>query len=385
MNWSRSSSAFVAWLGVSGLWGLGHRLPAAAAKLEWVTVAAGGSGFVLQPSGRRFTPCGFNYDHDEQGRLLEDYWEREWATVEQDFREMKDLGANVVRIHLQFGRFMDGPAKPNQVNLRRLAKLVRLAERTGLYLDLTGLGCYHKADVPRWYDALSEPERWAAQAAFWTAVARVCARSPAIFCYDLMNEPVVPGAARAAGDWLGPAFAGQHFVQFITLDAGSRPAPQVARQWIRTLTTAIRQQDRRHLITVGLVDWSLDQPGLRSGFVPGEIAGELDFLSVHLYPEQGKVPEALATLRGFAVGKPVVIEETFPLRCSMADFEAFIRASGPIASGWLGFYWGKTPAELRASGQLADALMLAWLECFQREIGPLASGKPVLTGRHPEF
>ena len=27
------------------------------------------------------------------------------------------------------------------------ADLVKLAERTGLYLDVTGLGCYHK-DVP---------------------------------------------------------------------------------------------------------------------------------------------------------------------------------------------------------------------------------------------
>ena len=40
-----------------------------------------------------------------------------------------------------------------------------------------------------------------------------------------MNEPVVPGGKRKAGDWLGPGFGGKHFVQFITLDqAGSAPA-----------------------------------------------------------------------------------------------------------------------------------------------------------------
>lgn len=39
-------------------------------------------------------------------RLLEDYWAEEWETVAQDFREIRDLGANVVRIHLQLGRFM---------------------------------------------------------------------------------------------------------------------------------------------------------------------------------------------------------------------------------------------------------------------------------------
>ena len=31
------------------------------------------------------------------------------------------------------------------------------------------------------------------QAAFWEAVAETCKDSPAIFCYDLMNEPILPG------------------------------------------------------------------------------------------------------------------------------------------------------------------------------------------------
>lgn len=340
-------------------------------KPEWVAVAADGKSFELRPAGRSFSPRGFNYDHDEQGRLLEDYWEGEWPKVAADFQEMKALGANVVRVHLQFGRFMQAPDQPNPASLRQLSKLVALAGRTGLYLNLTGLDCYHKQDVPAWYDALGEEQRWEAQAAFWEAVARACADDPAVFCYDLMNEPVVAGAPRPAGDWLGPPFAGKHFVQFITRDAAGRSPPDVARQWIRTLSAAIRKHDRRHLITVGLVDWSLDRPGLRSGFVPDKIVGELDFLSVHLYPEKGKTAEALETLRGFAVGKPVVIEETFPLKCSLEEFEGFIRGSRAVASGWLGFYWGKTPAELRASQDIGDALLLGWLEFFQRE---LASG-----------
>ena len=32
----------------------------------------------------------------------------------------------------------------------------RWPRRHGLYLDLTGLGCYHKKDVPAWYDKLAE-------------------------------------------------------------------------------------------------------------------------------------------------------------------------------------------------------------------------------------
>jgi hypothetical protein len=336
-------------------------------EMPWVQVSRDKKGFVLEPSGKRFVPWGFNYDHDEKGRLLEDYWEAEWPTVEAHFAQMKKLGANVVRVHLQFGKFMDGPDKPNGKSLERLGKLLALAERHRLYLDLTGLGCYHKADVPAWYDKLSEKDRWEVQARFWQAVAGRCADSPAVFCYDLMNEPVVPGGKRKEVDWLGPAFGGKHFVQFITLDQKDRPRPDIARQWGRHLVTAIREKDKRHLITVGLVDWSLDRPGLTSGFVPEKVAPDLDFVSVHLYPRKGKVDEALKTLADFAVGKPVVIEETFLLACSAKELEEFIEGSKKQAAGWIGFYWGKPPEELRRSTTIPDALTLEWLELFQRK------------------
>ncbi len=348
-------------------------LPAApggvrAGEMAWIGVSDDGRGFVQRPSGEQFVPWGFNYDHDPKGRLIEDYWDTEWATVEEDFREMRSLGANVVRVHLQFGRFMQAPDKPNAQNLDRLEKLLRLAEQLHLYLDITGLGCYHKADVPDWYDRLEEADRWQAQAVFWEAIAARCARSPAVFCYDLMNEPVVPGARRS-DDWLGPAFAGKHFVQRIALESKGRPRHEIARQWIHHLVTAIRKHDRRHLITVGLVPWSLDRPGLTSGFVPAKIAGELDFVAVHIYPEGGRIDDALETLRGFAVGKPVLIEETFPLKCSVKELEQFLVQSRSVAAGWIGFYWGKKPDEYQPPKSIAEALAHGWLELFVR-LGP---------------
>jgi len=352
-----------------------------AADMPWVVVSKDKTGFVLEPGGEAFRPWGFNYDHDVDGRLLEDYWDTEWPMVEAHFAQMKKLGANVVRIHLQFGKFMgvadrpNGAARPNRNSLDRLAMLVGLAEKERLYLDLTGLGCYHKQDVPAWYDALDEKGRWDSQAGFWQAVAATCAASPAIFCYDLMNEPVVPGGKREDRDWLGPAFAGKHFVQMITLDQWDRPRPEIARQWIERLTTAIREKDKRHLLTVGLVDWSLDRPGLTSGFVPDKIAGNLDFLCVHLYPEKGKVEDALKTLAGFSIGKPIVIEETFPLKCSMEEFSQFVERSQKDASGLIGFYWGKPPEELRQSKTIVDGIVLGWLDFFVKHREKWAVGQ----------
>jgi hypothetical protein len=332
--------------------------------MQNIGVSEDGRRFVFADSGEPFVPWGFNYDHDRSGRLIEDYWQTEWNNVEADFAEMKELGANVVRVHLQFGKFMQDPRTPNKESLIHLARLVRLAEKLGLYLDLTGLGCYHKKDVPRWYDQLERQERWNAQARFWEAVAGCCAGSPAVFCYDLMNEPVVPGDGDKRGDWLGPPFGESHFVQFISLDNQGRPRHDVARQWIARLVDAVRNHDRHHLVTVGLVPWSLDRPGLTSGFIPERVVERLDFVAVHLYPESGKPGEALATLRGFSVGKPVLVEEMFPLDCTAAELGAFIDQSKAIASGWIGFYWGKTPSECRASKTIGDAIMLNWLELF---------------------
>jgi hypothetical protein len=341
-------------------------LARAQSPVSRVEVSKDRQGFVLRPSEKPFVPWGFNYDHDEKGWLLEDYWETEWPKVVADFAQMKKLGANVVRVHLQLGKFMDGPDKANAKALDRLAKMVRLAETTGLYLNLTGLGCYHKADVPGWYDKLTEKDRWDVQARFWEAVAERCADSPAIFCYDLMNEPVVPGGRRKDGDWLGPAFAGKHFVQFITLDQNDRPRPDIARQWVEHLVAAVRKRDQRHLITVGLVDWSLDRKGLTSGFVPEKVTDKLDFVSVHIYPEAGKLDEATQTLKGFSVGKPVVVEETFPLKCSPKQLDEFIEQSEKDAAGWISFYWGKPPEELRRSKEIGDAILLQWLELFEK-------------------
>ena len=350
----------------TALIGLGAaRSGRAAERLEQIVVSADGGRFERGGSKLEFRPWGFNYDHDTQGRLLEDYWHDDWPLVERDFARMRHLGANLVRVHLQFGRFCPQPGEVSQRELDRLQQLVELAERQRLYLDLTGLGCYQKADVPPWYDELAETDRWRAQGVFWRAVAQRVHRSPAIFCYDLMNEPVVAGGARAAKDWLGPHFAGKHFVQFVSLDPAGRKRSEVARAWIDFLVNEIRTIDRQHLITVGLVDWSLDRPGLTSGFIPGEACANLDFLAVHLYPERGKGDAARETLRLFqTMGKPLLIEETFPLKTSGSEFAVFLDHCDEAGVGLLGFFWGQTPSELNPPKTISDAILKEWLETF---------------------
>ena len=47
-----------------------------AAEMDFIRVADDKRSFVLEKSGREFAPWGFNYDHDEAGRLIEDYWNK---------------------------------------------------------------------------------------------------------------------------------------------------------------------------------------------------------------------------------------------------------------------------------------------------------------------
>ena len=335
-------------------------------NMQFIELSGDQQGFSYENDDARFVPWGFNYDHDENGRLLEDYWEQEWPKVEEDFREMKDLGANVVRIHLQVGKFMDKPDRPNASALDRLAYLVDLAERSGLYLDITGLACYHKKDVPAWYDEVSEQVRWDVQARFWEAIARICANSPAIFCYDLMNEPVLPGVDKKETEWLLGEFGGKHFVQRISLDLGGRSREQVARAWVDHLVGAIRKYDRRHLITVGVIPWVHVFPKAKPFFYSNEVGENLDFVSVHFYPESGEIDKALSALKAYDIGKPLVVEEMFPLKCDAEELRKFILSSDEYADGWISFYWGKRIDEYAKDDGIAGAITKEWLTVFQK-------------------
>ncbi len=345
-------------------------LPALAATPSWIAINTSGDGFLLSDSGKPFVPWGFNYFRDERVRLLEDFWNDEgsqgWAKVERDFRTMKRLGANVIRLHLQFAKFLDAPGKPNQVNLARLGKLIDLAKELGLYLDITGLGTYRASDVPSWYRLAKEQEHWAAQAEFWEVISRLCADRPTVFAYNILNEPLVSSAKRKPGEWLHPNMMdGYHYVEYINLEPARRKPPEIARAWLRQMTQAIRKHDRRHLITVGLIWVENSRPEIWAGFPPDQIVSEIDFLAVHVYPDKGKVSVAIDSLRRYRTVKPVIIEETFPMKCTPAEYSDFIQASRGIASGWLAHYWSLSPEDLKGKTDIVSGLLLDSFRLFE--------------------
>lgn len=330
-----------------------------------IRLSEDGKHFV-DAGGKPFRVWGVNYDHDDGGRLLEDYWASDWPRVVEDLQEIKALGANVVRIHLQVAKFMNAPNQANQASLDKLKELLALAEKLELYLDLTGLGCYHKADVPEWYDKLDEAGRWQVQSAFWHAIALTCRGSSAVFCYDLMNEPIMPSdkaGEKAETEWLTGELGGKYFVQRITLDMRGRTREQVAEAWVNQLTQAIREVDKAHLITVGVIPWSHVFPGAKPIFYAPAPAKHLDFVSVHMYPKTGEVQKALDALSVYRIGKPLIVEEFFPLSCSIDEAQEFIRKAE--IDGLVSFYWGKSIEQYVKDGDIAGAIISKWLSAFK--------------------
>jgi hypothetical protein len=335
-------------------------------------IAVSGGDFVVSGAGERFIPWGFNYINDWEYRLIEDYWADEWDTVEDDFGEIDALGANVVRICLQYHRFMDGPTSSNEVNLSRLRDLVILAEGHGIYLDITGLGSFRPEDDPAWYVDLAEPERWAAQAEFWETIAETLADRPGVFAFNLMNEPIVSPDRLARGAWVHPVeIEGLHYVHYINLDPDGRDRADIAVAWIRKMKQAIRAHDRQRLITVGMFPLlGLVDAG---GFSPNRVAEEVDFLGVHLYPETGRVHEALELLRNYDVGLPILIEETFPLNSGIDEYRSFLDGSGEIADGLISFYWGETEEDLHERNEPRAGLVLNSIKVFEEFRPPIAA------------
>ena len=91
-------------------------------------------------------------------------------------------------------------------------------------------------------------------------------------------------------------------------------------------------------------------------------------MSVHFYPKKDEVDEALKALAVYDVGKPIVIEEMFPLNCPIEDLAQFIERSKPIAAGWISFYWGETIAEYKQQQETnSDERTASWLDYFSKK------------------
>jgi hypothetical protein len=274
------------------------------------------------------------------------------AVLRTELQAARSMGANSMRIYLQLGQVMATPTKPRMRTLVALQRLLALAESDRVYMDITGDLVWRPSRAPAWYGRLPWPARWRVQARFWKAVARAASSSPAVLCYELTSEPVV---SPTAGYYYGQV--GQWwFRQSIATAQGSR-ADQLAREWTSMLAAAVHSEDDRP-VTIGLL------PNTSGPFAPANIAGLLDMLVVHEYPNTGQAPAAIALIRSFAAThEPVLLGETFMLDDDLATQGSFLSGSAPYVVGAFEFFDGRNPTTIQAH-TIYDAVYQQGLEQF---------------------
>jgi hypothetical protein len=370
---------------------------------------------------RAFVPRGFNYDWtllDGRAARLEDLLGNRAAKLDADFRDMRRLGANTVRVFLPIGAVLKSPTRADGRGLRRLSVLFETAERHRLRLILTGLSLIRTGDTPAWMKRASDETIERAEITFWRAAARRCRSERSVFAYDLQNEPaihwrddasLVDGPVRAAtGEtyhyvhrhyrrvgrawtryirrrfrrqsalavhWRGYPRKGETWSKIAVPKRTLRDPRyrdyvwfhrELLSAWALRLATTIRKADPNHLITVGALD-------------PEVMASAVDFYSVHLYPKRSPRARFLAANRDtwrrqvevLPADKPVLVEEFFPLHTPRGMpprgvLNALFAATRPRAGGWLTSYLG--PPELLRNVRPSDRRHQAAVDVYEQTL-----------------
>ena len=401
-------------------------------SLPKVRVASDGRTFETE-NGQPFVPMGVNYFRPHTGWAPQVWKQFDPETTRQDFARMKQLGVNCVRVFLTYGSFFTEPDKLDPEGLAKFDQFLKIAEETGIYVHPTGPD--HWEGLPTWArtDRFADPQVLNALERFWTLFASRYRGRKVLFAYDLLNEPSVawdtPQMRSGWNEWLASTYGSAEKtaeawgVAAQQIHWGAEVPPpkddalgsvrlldyqrfreQVADNWTRRQTAAIKQADPEALVTVGLIQWSVPAllPGSvshYSAFRPQRQAKLIDFMEVHFYPLANgfyEYKDAVAELRNLAylesvvgevarTGKPVIVAEfgwygggpltignghPFASEEKQARWcRRAVEVSQGLATGWLNWGLYDTPEARDVSqrtGMLrADGQMKAWARQFQ--------------------
>lgn len=207
------------------------------------------------------------------------FWQlfQERYITESDFRAMRDMGCNSVRIPLDYRQFMEegeGIAWREE-GFAELKKRIDLCEKYGLYVFLdmhcapggqTGANIDNCVDDrPRLFMDADNLEK---SVALWRRLAEMNKDREIVGGYDLLNEPIAPGNC----DHLIPELE-QHY---------------------RDVIRAIREVDPHHLLSIEGAHWATDLGIFRERFDENMVlhfhryAGGPDIASLQKYLDKAE-------------------------------------------------------------------------------------------------
>jgi endo-1,4-beta-mannosidase len=397
-------------------------------KMDLIVVTSDGKGFAERDSGRSYIPFGTNYYDPHTGWAPKIWQQFDAENVREHFRIMSKHGVNCARVFLTAGSFQPDSETISEKSLKKLDILLKIAAETGIRLILTGPD--HWEGSPSYW----RPDRFGGEKAlraleyFWEVFGQRYKGKPAIFAWDLLNEPHLPWFIEEWrgrwNTWLKTTYVnrdklktawgdeltekdlwGEVAVPENKGDAGN-PRLQnwqnfreyLADEWVRRQVKAIRRVDPTHLITVGYIQWSYPlvrpgHPGRYAAFNPHRQKHWLDFLTIHFYPTRGapfgsednwskNLSYLQAVLAYSHTGKPVVLGEfgwygdgapqnhPYLTEAQQADWiSAEIEVSRALADGWLSWPFADSPSStdisLFAGLVKSDLTVKAWGRKFK--------------------
>ena len=354
-----------------------------AGGLDRIVTSSDGNGFVGATTQRAFTPWAL--DMEIRGLVLSDT--TVWNTIVDDVREQRRMGANMIRVLMEFDQLVGPPSigwpdgTPKASGITFLTNLATLANQTGVYLDFTGLGFQLPHNVPTWDDGLDEAGWWRAHRTFWTAAAGALKTTNAVAWYDLMNEPKPtttnqPVSGYSAWCWgLAPGYD-VCYNPVLTRTPGTRTAKQIGQAWTQMMVSAVRATGDTHLVSVGLT------AGAGASLTPSDLtAYGQSFGMVHVYPCYGRTDACTAaaiqddinlTIASKPAGQPLVVEETGSQWSGGTQLDNYLAGTRGHAAGWvLHQMGGITPSQLATTiaaqgGIPIEAFWLSALRDFMR-------------------
>jgi endo-1,4-beta-mannosidase len=398
-------------------------------KMQLIVVTADGQGFAERDSGRPYIPFGTNYYDPHTGWAPKIWRQFDAEKVREHFLLMSKLGVNCARLFLTAGSFQPNAETVEGKSLKKLDTLVKIGRETGIRLILTGPD--HWEGSPSYW----RPDRFAGEEAllaleyFWKTVGQRYKGEPAIFAWDLLNEPHLPWFIKEWrgrwNAWLQKTYGswetlkttwgdeltekdqwGEVAVPENRADAGNPRLrdfqhfrEHLSDEWVRRQVAALRRADPTHLITVGYIQWSYPlvrpgRPSRYSAFNPRRQVGWLDFVTIHFYPTMGaplgseenwqkNLSYLQAVLAYCHTGKPVVLGEfgwygggspkkhPYLSEAEQAQWiSAEIETSRRLADGWLSWPFADSPSStdisLFAGLVKADFTIKAWGQRFKK-------------------
>ncbi len=367
-----------------------------AKPLPKIHIAKDGRSFETD-RGKRFVPFGVNYFRPDTGWAPQVWKQFDAEATRKDFARMRELGVNCVRVFLSYGSFQMETNRLSPEGLAKFDQFLEIAEQNGIYVHPTGPD--HWEGPPGWpvTDRYADEVALGAVEFFWKEFAVRYRGRPVIFAYDLLNEPMVgwdtPPMREKWNRWLEKKYdsvekmsrawgaTNQNFAFGSISIPPKEDCPgcarlldfqnfreDIANDWTRRQSAAIKVADPQALVTVGLIQWSVPTPsgGSYSAFRPAQQARWLDFMEIHFYPLANGLyqyaPEDEARNLSYLENvvrevarcdKPVVIAEfgwygggvpTFAKAAPATEeqqaqwCEKLVNATAGLACGWLN--WG---------------------------------------------